>query len=154
MRSRDEVLHALEQFPSELRRLIVDPANKESLLKPAFDGGWGVVEILPHLKDWELIYLDRVEAILSEDRPSLPGFDDTLWSIERDYRDQDPYETFAAFAGLREQLVERLKSAGTSDWERIGVHGYYGDITLLWMANHICDHDDEHLQQAKDAMTA
>ncbi len=154
VRSRDEILHALEQFPTELKRLILDPADKDALLKPAFDGGWGIVEILPHLRDWEEIYLDRIQAILTEELPSLPGFDDTLWSIERDYRGQDPYETFAAFAELRGQLVSQLKSATSADWDRLGVHGYYGEITLLWMANHICDHDDEHLQQAKDAMTA
>jgi hypothetical protein len=154
VRSRDEILHALEQFPTELKRLILDRADKDALLKPAFDGGWGIVEILPHLRDWEEIYLDRIQAILTEDLPSLPGFDDTLWSIERDYRGQDPYETFAVFAELRGQLVSQLKSAAPADWDRLGVHGYYGEITLLWMANHICDHDDEHLQQAKDAMTA
>jgi hypothetical protein len=153
-RSRSEVLHALEQFPIELKRLVLDPSDRDTLLKPAFDGGWGIVEILPHLADWEEIYLDRVLAILNEDNPALPGFDDTLWSIERDYRGQDPYETFARFSELRGQLTTLLQSAAPEDWERHGIHGFYGDITLLWMTNHICDHDDEHLQQAKDAMTA
>ena len=80
-------------------------------MRPAFDGGWGVVEIIPHLRDWEEIYLDRATRILNEDRPALPGFDDTLWSIERDYRGQDPYETFADFAALRGELVALLQAA-------------------------------------------
>lgn len=154
LRSRDEILRALEHFPAEFKRLILDPSDREALLRPAFDGGWGIVEILPHLRDWEVIYLDRIHAVLTEDSPALPGFDDTLWSIERDYRGQDPMETFASFAGLRAQTVSLLAAASPADWERHGIHGYYGDVSLLWLANHICDHDEEHLQQAKDAMTA
>lgn len=153
VRSRDEVLHALEQFPIEFQRVILDPASREALMRPAFDGGWGIVEIIPHLRDWEEIYLQRANLVLSEEKPALPGFDDSLWSIERDYRGQDPYETFAAFTDLRGQLVELLRGATADQWERVGIHGYYGEITLHWLANHICDHDAEHLQQARDALT-
>jgi hypothetical protein len=152
-RSRDEILRALAHFPAEFKRTVLDAADREALMRPAFDGGWGIVEVLPHLRDWEVIYLDRANRILTEDEPALPGFDDTLWSIERDYRGQDPYETFAAFTGLREDLVALLQEATPDQWERIGVHGAYGAITLHWMADHICDHDDEHLQQARDALT-
>jgi hypothetical protein len=153
MRSRDEVLHALEQFPIEFKRMVLDPAGREALMRPAFDGGWGIVEIIPHLRDWEEIYLQRANLVLAEERPALPGFDDSLWSIERDYRGQDPYETFASFSDLRGQLVALLRAAAPAQWERIGIHGYYGEITLHWLANHICDHDAEHLQQARDALT-
>jgi hypothetical protein len=132
---------------------VLDPADREALMRPAFDGGWGIVEVLPHLRDWEEIYLDRAYRILNEDTPALPGFDDTLWSIERDYRGQDPYETFAGLSALREELVALLRGATPEQWERIGVHGAYGEITLHWMADHICDHDHEHLQQARDALT-
>jgi hypothetical protein len=152
-RSRDEILRALEHFPAEFKRTVLDPADREALMRPAFDGGWGIVEVLPHLRDWEEIYLDRAYRILNEDTPALPGFDDTLWSIERDYRGQDPYETFAGLSALREELVALLRDATPEQWERIGVHGAYGEITLHWMADHICDHDHEHLQQARDALT-
>jgi hypothetical protein len=153
LRSRDEILRALEHFPAEFKRSVLDPSDRESLMRPAYDGGWGVVEIIPHLRDWEQIYLDRATRILNEDRPALPGFDDTLWSIERDYRGQDPYETFANFAALRDELVALLREAPPEQWERIGIHGVFGEITVQWMANHICDHDAEHLQQARDALT-
>ena len=153
LRSREEILRALEHFPTEFRRSVLESADREALLRPAFDGGWGVVEIIPHLRDWEAIYLDRATRILDEDRPALPGFDDTLWSIERDYRGQDPYETFAQFAAFRSEMVALLQAATPEQWERVGIHGVYGEITLQWMANHICDHDAEHLQQAREALT-
>ena len=151
-RSRDETLHDLAQFPVEFKRVIVDPNNRAALLRPAFDGGWGIVEILPHLKDWEQIYLERTGKILSDDEPHLSSFDDTLWSIERDYRGQDPHETLAGFTELRQQLVEVLTNATPDEWQRTAIHGYYGQISLHWLADHICDHDEEHFQQAREAL--
>jgi len=122
-------------------------------MRPAFDGGWGIVEIIPHLKDWEDIYISRIRSVIQEERPALPSFDDTLWSIERDYRSQDPYEAFAQFSDKRAQTVALLRDVDGADWERIGVHGYYGDVTLLWLAGHIAEHDAEHLRQSQDALT-
>jgi hypothetical protein len=153
LRPREEILAALEHFPAEFKRLVLDPADREALMRPAFDGGWGIVEILPHLRDWEEIYLDRISRMLTEDNAALPAFDDTLWSIERDYRGQDPHETYASLSTLRKELTSLLGAATPDQWERIGVHGYYGEITVHWMANHICDHDAEHLQQAREALT-
>lgn len=150
-RSRDEIVHALGHYPAEFKR-IVDANDRAALLRPAFDGGWGVVEILPHLRDWEEIYFERASRILTDDEPQLASFDDTLWSIERDYRGKDPYQTFTDFAGLRRQLVELLFNASPDEWQRTAIHGYYGQVSLQWMADHICDHDEEHLQQARDAL--
>jgi len=154
LRPPAEIVSALETYPDELARLIAHVDDPEDLIKPASDGGWGVVEILPHLRDWEEIYFERLSRVIEEDAPYLPGFDDTLWSIERDYRGQDPQTTFDDLRTLRERTVELLKSLPAEAWGRYGEHGYYGQISLQWLADHIVDHDLEHLQQAKDALAA
>lgn len=154
IRSPKELIAALGSFPDELGRAIGGADDPDALLQPASDGGWGVVEILPHMRDWEEIYFERFTKLLEEERPYLPGFDDALWSIERDYRGQDPHETFETFRGLRERTVELLRSIPESGWLRGGEHGYFGEITLQWLANHIVDHDQEHLQQVRDALAA
>lgn len=152
LRTREEILAALAAFPDELARLVCDDHDLEALMRPASDGGWGVVEILPHLRDWEEIFLERARRIVNEDRPRLPGYDDELWAIERDYRGQDPWATLEHFRRLRQEHVEYLRALPPEAWSRVGVHGYYGEITLQWMENHVCDHDQEHLRQARDAL--
>lgn len=154
LRTPEEIISALEAFPDELGRAISGVSDPEALYRPASDGGWGVVEILPHLRDWEEIYYERITKLLEEDGPYLPGYDDSLWSIERDYRGQDPKETYESFQSLRARTVELLRSLPASAWERAGEHGYFGEITLQWLANHIVDHDQEHLQQVRDALAA
>jgi uncharacterized damage-inducible protein DinB len=152
VRAPEAILAELASFPDEFYRLVLADHEPADFLKPARDGGWGVVEILPHLRDWEEIYLDRFQRLIHEDQPHLPAYDDELWAIERDYRGQDPFETFEQFRQLRGQVLELLRELSSEMWQRQGEHGAYGIITVQWLADHICDHDREHLQQAQDAL--
>ena len=151
-RSREQILEDLAGFPDDLRRLLFSAHNDDDLYRPGSDGGWGIVEILPHLRDWEEIYLERARRMVEEDEPDLPGYDDSLWPIERDYRGQDPREVFDEFAELRHEHVDFLLTLTPEEWDRTGNHSLYGKITLRWMEDHVCDHDSEHLDQAREVL--
>ena len=152
-RTGDEIIEELASFPEEFERLILRGHTDDQLVQPSSDGGWGVVEIVPHLRDWEAIYLARVHRILAEEHPTLEGYDDTLWSIERDYRGQDPRATFEELRASRAELVALVAALTPERWGRTGQHAYYGDVTLAWLCDHICDHDHEHLEQARDSLS-
>ena len=151
VRSREAILKALATFPDEVAR-VLNGRSPEILARPGRDGGWGVVEIVPHLRDWEELYLDRARAIVEHDRPFLPAYDDELWPIERDYRGQNPRQVFDHFRELRARLVNYLRAVPEAAWQRIGEHEMNGAITLQSMVNHICDHDQAHLVQMQDAL--
>lgn len=150
-RTRDAVILAIAATPDDLARLIKDRSS-EDLLSPSRDGGWGVVEVLAHLRDWEEVFLERLRIAVTEDHPFLPTYDDELWPIERDYRGQEPGQTLARFRELRGEVVAFLQGLPAEAWDRVSTHGTFGDVTVLWMADHICDHDKEHLEQARDAL--
>jgi hypothetical protein len=150
-RSVDAVIAALASGPIDIERFIEGKSDAE-LTRPAQDGGWGMVEILPHLRDWEEIIGSRVSLILAEDSPSLEEHDDSLWTIEHGYRDQDPRVAFKEFAELRAALVERLGRLAPGDWNRNGVLPKRGRVTLHWLMNNVCNHDAKHVVQAKDVL--
>lgn len=154
LRSREAILAELASLPVEFDRLVLRPYDPETLMQPAADGGWGVVEILPHLRDWEEIYYERAQAIVQEDNPRLMAQDDSLWAIERDYRSQNPADTLAELSEMRERLVALLTDLQPEDWERTGEHSAFGRITLHWLMNQLCDHDREHLDQALHAVVS
>jgi hypothetical protein len=147
----DSVIASLRSVPVELGRLI-EGRSDEELRQPAQDGGWGLVEIIPHFRDWEVIHAERLDLALAENPAVVQEYDDSLWAIEHNYRDLDPRETFAEFADLRSRLVQRLQELAASDWQRIVVLPKRGQVTLHWLMSSLYDHDTKHLRQARDVL--
>lgn len=145
------LLEEVAAFPEALARLLAG-VPPDALCRPASDGGWGVVEILCHLRDWEAVFVERVRRVLDEDQPELPAYDDALWEIERDYRDQDPSEVLAEFDALRGQLVDMLAGLDDAGWQRIGNHAINGPVDVAWLVSHLQEHCREHLHQAREAL--
>lgn len=151
LRPVETVLANLRSVPVELGRLI-EGRSLDDLMQPAQDGGWGLVEIIPHFRDWEVIYAERLDLILTESPATVQEYDDSLWAIEHGYRDLDPREMFAEFASLRERLVERLAGLPHPDWQRIVVLPKRGRVTLHWLMSSLYDHDTKHLVQAREVL--
>jgi hypothetical protein len=148
----ERIVAALDAFPEELARLL-DDQPREALVAPSSDGGPGVVELLPHLRDWEAIFLGRVDAIMTQDHPTLPAFDDDLWAIERDYRGQDPARVLAEFLSLRADLLDHLRHADEAAWRRTADHETAGEVDLLWLGNQVVQSDADHVAQIRDALS-
>lgn len=147
----EALILALAALPVDLERTL-QGHSAEALLRPASDGGWGVVENLCHLRDWEEVFAERVEAILHQERPWLPAFDDELWAIERDYRGQNPARVLDRFRELRSRLVDQLTGLPSAAWTRTGEHEVHGLISLEWLIDHVRDHGEQHLAQIRDAL--
>jgi hypothetical protein len=147
----DEVKTALGSVSVEMTRLL-EGRTGDDLMQPANDGGWGIVEIAPHFRDWEVVIADRVQRILAEEEPVLEEHDDSLWAIEHDYRSQDPREAMAEFRTLREALVKRVSALPDSAWLRRATIPKRGVITLHWLLDNLCDHDAKHLMQSRDVL--
>lgn len=146
-----QLLRQLAGFPDHLRQRLTG-ISTELLRRPARDGGWSVLENLCHERDWEEIFLARLRAILTEDRPELPAFDDSLWEIERNYGKQEPSRVLDRFAELRREFVELLQAAAPEAWDRVGIHGQHGPIDARWLARHQREHDKEHEDQIRDTL--
>lgn len=150
-RSIDGVRTALAAVPDELARLLADRSPDE-LSQPSQDGGWGIVEILPHFLDWERVIRSRTDRILAEDTPHLEEHDDSLWAIEHDYSSQDPRTALAAFRKERLALADFLEALDDTAWDRAGILPKQGRITLHWLLDNVCDHDARHVMQVKDVL--
>jgi hypothetical protein len=148
---RQQVVADLASFAGEMDRLLNGHPN-EALTRPSSGGGWGVVEVLSHLLDWEEICLWRLEAVLLQDTPDLPAYDGALWDIEHDYRSQDPRTVLARFTEARRRFVALLEPLDEAGWQRGGNHSTVGPVTVEWLATHLRDHSREHIDQVREAL--
>lgn len=150
-RDIETVLETLASTPGEFGR-IIEGESRERLAQPASDGDWGIVEILPHVGDWEEVNAFWTRRILEEESPELEAVDDSLWAIEHDYANEDPFRAFERFAELRHGLIDVLRELDDEDWQRTAIHATGGRMTLHQFVDRICDHDARQLAQARDAL--
>jgi hypothetical protein len=149
--SRDKLIDSLVEFPAQLHELIAG-VDDDELTRAGPEGSWGAVEVLCHLRDWERIYVQRVQRIIDEDDPTFETVDDSLWPIDRDYHAQDPRNVLEDFAEHRSKLVDLLEDLTIAEWAREGHVPRQGRVTIGGYAEHVAGHDQEHLQQIRQAL--
>jgi hypothetical protein len=131
---------------------LIDGRSSESLRQPGEDGRWGVVEVLCHLRDWEMVIHERIGSIIEEELPELPEVDATMWPLEHEYREQDSIEVYNELAGLREALVGRLREISPAAWERRGISPSGQPVSLRGIVADVLLHDDHYLGEAREAV--
>lgn len=148
---RNELLDKLSRAPDRLQRLIED--HPDDLLRQAGDGGgWGAVEIMAFLRDWDVVVDERLSLMLEESDPEFEDEDPDLWSIERDYHAETPATVLAEFRAGREHLIQRLSSLNESDWSRDG-HMPDGTVfTVDDLVAGLVQNDQDYLGRLRDLL--
>jgi hypothetical protein len=149
--ARDDLLGRLRRFPERLRRL-VEQQPEDILRQAGSGGGWGAVEILAYLRDWDEVVTEHVDQILSEGEPALTEYDTDLWAIERDYAEEDPFEVIDQFEQLRDRLVDHLSELPDAQWQRTGVKADDQRVTLEDLIRELEAHDQQNLNTLRDLL--
>jgi DinB family protein len=106
---------------------------------------WSPQESLAHLARYNEVFLERMHLILSENNPALPRYraeEDPEWERWRQLSYRDLMERLAE---LREQLVDELKLLSDEDFERVGVHPRFGELSLSQWLEFFLVHEGHHL---------
>jgi len=112
--------------------------------KPA-SSKWSARENLAHLGRYHEVLLERIQRIVSEDRPLLPRYraeEDPEWPR---WNTLPAREVLSRLRALRSQLLQRVAQLPDSDWSRIGLHSRYGAMTLVQWLEFFLLHEAHHL---------
>lgn len=106
----DEVECALDNFP------------REQLTAKPIPGKWSACEIVHHLADSEMRAAIRLRQLLTEDRPTIQGYDEALYAERLNYNARDIAPALAAFRAARATSAQLLAHMTDEDWAREGTH--------------------------------
>lgn len=110
---------------------------------------WSYTEIMCHLRDVDAeVNTPRINNVLEEVNPFLPGIDSDKWAHERLYYCQSGPEAMRDFTNSRIQLLDLLDSLESVDWERPARHAIFGPTSLKELVGIIVGHDQLHIQQS------
>jgi uncharacterized damage-inducible protein DinB len=136
----------LERTTDAIRGAIAGLSDKQ-LSQPESPGKWSLRHVVQHLADSELVWGYRLRLVLAQERPSLTGYDQDLWSERLHYDVLPVDEALDRFAVLRRSNLRLLANATPEDHQRVGVHSERGDESVAHMLRMYAGHDLLHLRQ-------
>jgi hypothetical protein len=119
--------------------------------RPMAEGEWSALQVVGHLLDVDVVYGFRWRLILTQERPSYPGYDEKRWSL---LPRPAPAELLAALEGLRAVNLAVLDRVDDAGMRRVGVHGEQGEERFNLTVRKVAGHDLAHLNQLARTVAA
>ncbi len=118
------------------------------------EGEWSVRDILAHLLDRRRYQRERIELMLTEQRPSFPDVDEVGSLEESRYRTRPIDWLLDELERGRAEDVERFEGLDEAQLGRDGEHSLIGTVTVGETLHHIVHHDLLHVAQAAETLAA
>jgi hypothetical protein len=145
-----EPLEVLRQTPTAVGAVCAGLSDGQ-WRTPMADGEWNALQVVGHLLDVDVVYGFRWRLILTEDRPSYPGYDEKRWSL---LPRPAPAQLLSALEGLRAVNLAVLEGVDDDDRRRLGVHGEQGEERFDLTVRKVAGHDLAHLNQLARTVAA
>lgn len=143
----EAMLAVMRSSPAALNAFSLELKLPEWAQQPQ-PGEWSFTEILCHFRDVDNeINLPRINKVLDELNPFLPGIDSDKWAEDRLYYCQNGPEALRDFTASRIKMLEVLDGLKPEEWNRPASHAIFGPTSLKELVSIIVGHDRLHIQQ-------
>lgn len=116
-------------------------------------GEWSAVEVVGHVIDKMQMWTSRVERLMVEERPVMPGYDQDALVRDHDYLHADPGVLFEQLRQACERFAALVERVPTSALQREGTHEEFGPMTLRQCIEAPLESVPGHLEQLRAAQT-
>ena len=109
---------------------------------------WSARENLAHLARHHAVFLDRLQRLLTEDRPALGRYraeDDSEWPAWATLPREEIFERLRA---LRAELIAVVRSLSRAQSARTGLHPTFGEMDVAGWLDFFLLHEAHHLYTA------
>ena len=139
-----------EQLILQLSQLLdrVPPALRSISDERAASGSgpdkWSAKQELGHLLDSAIVNHYRWVRVLSEENPTLPGYDGPNWVSLHNYQQRDWADLIDTWQRLNEHMLMLAEGISASGWQRPAIFDAK-PATLEFMLNDYVHHAADHL---------
>ncbi|MGE7602635.1 YfiT family bacillithiol transferase [Peribacillus sp. NPDC097675] len=146
-----EWLTDIGTYTVQLRETI-DALSDEELRKTYRDGSWTVRQLVHHIADSQLNMYQRLKLALTDENPTVIGFDQEKWAIQPDT--ELPVESsIKMLEGLNERIVALGHSLTEDQLSRTFTHQENGEIKVASKMAKLAWHEKHHLAHIKIALS-
>ncbi|WP_373497683.1 YfiT family bacillithiol transferase [Aquiflexum sp.] len=111
----------IESFPKMLKEAVQNLTEKQ-LNTPYREGGWTVRQVVHHCADSHMNSFIRFKLALTEDNPTIKGYEEAKWAEMPDYLQLPVEPSLKLLEGLHRRWVVLLKSLGPEDLKKTFFH--------------------------------
>lgn len=118
---------------------------------------WSAKENLAHLARYQEIFRERIDRILTEDRPVFTRYraeEDPGWPA---WAARSADSVASELLALRSQLISVFDGLSDAELLRTGIHPRFGEMTVLQWMEFFLLHEGHHLytvmQRARESLT-
>jgi uncharacterized damage-inducible protein DinB len=151
---RRERIDRIEATPVRLMAA-VQGLSEEQLDTAYRPGGWTLRQVVHHLADSHLNSYTRFRLALTEDAPTIKGYDQERWAELPDARTAPVLVSLVLLEALHRRWVQLLRSMGPADFARTFVHPELGGVSLdrnLALYAWHGDHHTAHITALRERM--
>jgi hypothetical protein len=142
---RQGYIQTLREFPERLEARVL-PLSDTQLDQCTASTEWTTRQIVHHLADSHMSANFRFRLPLSADKPALPTYDQDQWALMTDYA--LPLDSsLTILRGLHVRFVALLEGLSEEQWQQIGIHPDWGEVTVEEVAGRYAEHCDNHINQ-------
>jgi len=144
-------INTIEAFPSRLKAMVssLTDAQLEATYR---SGGWTIRQIVHHVVDSHLNSYVRFKWTLTEDRPTIKTYQQSLWAELPDAKNAPVKVSLDFLSALHERWVYMLRSLSEEQWNRTFIHPEYNkEFNLKWLLGLYdwhCRHHYAHVELA------
>jgi hypothetical protein len=151
MQSPDAVLDALERAPRIVVPLVREVPADVLRRRPA-PRKWSVHEHACHLAHVHALFFARLELMLREPEPFIPGYQPGDQDDDEMLLRMDLDESLARYTDDRARLVARLRELRADEWTRTARHSEYRAYSVFIMFRHVALHDFLHAYRIEELL--
>lgn len=141
----------IETYTDRLRETVSD-LNEEDLNKTYREGSWNVRQLVHHITDSQLNMYQRLKLALTDDGPTVPGFNQDEWARQPD--NGLPVEvSINILEGLNARIVAQAENLTEEQLDRYFIHEANGKITVATKVAKLAWHEEHHLEHIKIALS-
>lgn len=145
----DQVLTLGQERPPRIAALTAGVVTAHLHAAPDHDE-WSANDVLAHLRACADVWGNCMEAIVSQDAPTLRAVNPRTWIKKTDYLEQEFQPSLHAFAAQRTQLLAVLEPLAREGWSRTAPVSGAGKVlewTVLSCGRRLAGHERPHLKQ-------
>lgn len=144
---RDIMLTQFRNLPNRYAQLCQQIETQEKWQLSYRPGGWTAQQVAHHLADSHLNAYQRFKHTLTEENPTLRGYDEQAWALLADNQ-LSYFVSHQLLSSIHERIYHTLAGLNEEQWQRACVHPSQpdvGDLTTLlavydWHGRHHLGH--------------